>query len=366
MMSCAEIITMCLQSAKHQQQQQHLFAKEPRTPRRSCAPPLSIIEDIFRRADKNDDGKLNFEEFKACFDDGIISTAELEKLFCSIDKQETNNLDTSKLSKYFLQHLGAYLSVLSALEELNTAILKAMDQTKEEYHSSSVLGQFVTRFMLRETSSQLQSLQVSLQWAMAALERQSGPESRETEDLSEPQSTRRSGFQTLRQLCLSPIGLGTQKLCVGVHLQPENHCVSTFPSPQQAKMECQNVLLVQRQMLVMENNLSEFQKELEKYTIAASHHGDSLHVYVQKQTEERRVVVYEFWRDRASWTRGHVVERWFELLPYTQRPHICIPPPALPAVQCEQGFPTHYYKTSGGCRAGLYHTAASILVDCEK
>uniref|UniRef100_A0A8C9U4W6 EF-hand domain-containing protein n=1 Tax=Scleropages formosus TaxID=113540 RepID=A0A8C9U4W6_SCLFO len=99
-----------------------------------------------------DDGKLNFEEFKACFDDGIISTAELEKLFCSIDKQETN--------------------VLSALEELNTAILKAMDQTKEEYHSSSVLGQFVTRFMLRETSSQLQSLQVSLQWAMAALERQ--------------------------------------------------------------------------------------------------------------------------------------------------------------------------------------------------
>uniref|UniRef100_A0A8C9TY50 ABM domain-containing protein n=1 Tax=Scleropages formosus TaxID=113540 RepID=A0A8C9TY50_SCLFO len=141
MMSCAEIITMCLQSAKHQQQQQHLFAKEPRTPRRSCAPPLSIIEDIFRRADKN-----------------------------------------------------------------------------------------------------------------------------------------------------------------GVHLQPENHCVSTFPSPQQAKMECQNVLLVQRQMLVMENNLSEFQKELEKYTIAASHHGDSLHVYVQKQTEERRVVVYEFWRDRASWT----------------------------------------------------------------
>lgn len=35
------------------------------------------------------------------------------------------------LSDYFSQHLGEYLNVLSALESLNIAILKAMDKTKE-------------------------------------------------------------------------------------------------------------------------------------------------------------------------------------------------------------------------------------------
>ena len=33
--------------------------------------------------------------------------------------------------EYFSPHLGEYLNVLSALEKLNVAILKAMDKTKE-------------------------------------------------------------------------------------------------------------------------------------------------------------------------------------------------------------------------------------------
>lgn len=37
----------------------------------------------------------------------------------------------SFLLDYFSQHLGEYLNVLSALEKLNVAILKAMDKTKE-------------------------------------------------------------------------------------------------------------------------------------------------------------------------------------------------------------------------------------------
>lgn len=34
-------------------------------------------------------------------------------------------------SEYFTPHLGEYVNVLSALEKLNVAILKAMDKTKE-------------------------------------------------------------------------------------------------------------------------------------------------------------------------------------------------------------------------------------------
>ncbi|KAL9975483.1 hypothetical protein ACROYT_G012645 [Oculina patagonica] len=57
----------------------------------------SIFLDVFRRADKNDDGALSFEEFKAFFSDGILSKKDLEKLFHDIDTHKTNNLDTSEL-----------------------------------------------------------------------------------------------------------------------------------------------------------------------------------------------------------------------------------------------------------------------------
>ncbi|CAB1415559.1 unnamed protein product [Pleuronectes platessa] len=225
------MITMCLQSAKHK----HLRVQQQQPS--SDGQGLGIFHDIFRRADKNDDGKLSFEEFNTYFADGILTTEELQELFFSIDGRQSNNLDTVKLSDYFSQHLGEYLNVLSALESLNGAILKAMDKTKElllgdpeafqglmgrevppassesppswgsnpppglilgcadfppdsfrlgckpaqralgvtEYQGSSVLGQFVTRFMLRETSSQLLSLQRSLQCAMEAVEEQSSP-----------------------------------------------------------------------------------------------------------------------------------------------------------------------------------------------
>lgn len=36
--------------------------------------------------------------------------------------------------EYFTPHLGEYVNVLSALEKLNVAILKAMDKTKEVGH----------------------------------------------------------------------------------------------------------------------------------------------------------------------------------------------------------------------------------------
>uniref|UniRef100_A0A3B4ZYG7 N-terminal EF-hand calcium-binding protein 1-like n=1 Tax=Stegastes partitus TaxID=144197 RepID=A0A3B4ZYG7_9TELE len=128
-----------------------------------------LLLQIFRRADKNDDGKLSLEEFQSYFTDGILTEEQMQELYRSIDRQQTDNLDIDKLSEYFTPHLGEYVNVLSALEKLNVAILKAMDKTKEEYQGSSVLGQFVTRFLLRETSTQLQSLQSSLDCAMEAV-----------------------------------------------------------------------------------------------------------------------------------------------------------------------------------------------------
>ncbi|XP_067089332.1 N-terminal EF-hand calcium-binding protein 1 isoform X2 [Osmerus mordax] len=210
------------------------------------------------------------------------------------------------LFNYFSQHLGEYLNVLSALDNLNIAILKAMDKTKEEYQGSSVLGQFVTRFMLRETSSQLQSLQRSLQCAMEAVEEQSSPAPREvkaTEQYTGERNSRRCGRRLQKKLCLSPTEPRSGALTTGVTMDTEDNWCSQVNRLQQLldKLECQNILLVQRQMAVMEEDLEDFQKVLKSYVDATSTQDDNLHVSLQKIPGKLCYIMYEFWQDRLSW-----------------------------------------------------------------
>ncbi|GLD64106.1 N-terminal EF-hand calcium-binding protein 1-like isoform X1 [Lates japonicus] len=320
MLACTEMITMCLQSAK----QKHLRAQlQQQQPLHGAGQGLTIFHDIFRRADKNDDGKLSFEEFNAYFADGILTTEELQELFYSIDGRQNNNLDTDKLSEYFSQHLGEYLNVLSALESLNVAILKAMDKTKEEYQGSSVMGQFVTRFMLRETSSQLLSLQRSLQCAMEAVEEQSSPAPREVKapELTAVQRNgRRCGRRVHNNLCMSPSD-PCSGILTSVNMEDGENWCSQINRLQQLldKLECQspkleplkedtlastyksNILLVQRQMSVTDEDLDNFRKVLKSYIDATSAHSDNLHVSVQKLPGKSCYIMYEFWQDRISW-----------------------------------------------------------------
>ncbi|NWI94703.1 NECA3 protein, partial [Pitta sordida] len=192
-MSCAELLAVCL-----------LSAERGPAPRRQ---PLPIFHDIFRRADKNDDGKLSFEEFKNYFADGILSSEELWELFSGIDRRHSDNVDTEKLCDYFSAYLGEYRNVLSALETLNAAVLAAMDKTKLRYETSSKMEQFLTRFLLRETMHQLQSLQASLECAVDTVEEQAG---RERKDMKKSETSvglrsgRRCGRRGQKNVCLSP------------------------------------------------------------------------------------------------------------------------------------------------------------------
>ncbi|XP_023608316.1 N-terminal EF-hand calcium-binding protein 2 [Myotis lucifugus] len=99
----------------------------PASPRGGTA----VILDIFRRADKNDDGKLSLEEFQLFFADGVLNETELEGLFHTIDSDNTNHVDTKELCDYFVDHMGDYEDVLASLETLNHSVLKAMGYTKK-------------------------------------------------------------------------------------------------------------------------------------------------------------------------------------------------------------------------------------------
>ncbi|NXN13554.1 NECA2 protein, partial [Indicator maculatus] len=133
----------------------------------------SVILDVSEWSPN--DGKLSLEEFQAFFSDGTLNEEELEKLFHTIDSDNTNNVDTKELCDYFADHMGDYEDVLASLETLNLSILKAMDYTKRVYESGSNVDQFVTRFLLKETANQTQSLLSSVESAVDAIDEQTNP-----------------------------------------------------------------------------------------------------------------------------------------------------------------------------------------------
>ncbi|XP_066481231.1 N-terminal EF-hand calcium-binding protein 3 [Tiliqua scincoides] len=318
MLACAEMLTMCLLSAKHS-----YSPRAPESPQRQ-GKGLAIFHDIFRRADKNDDGKLSFEEFKNCCADGILSSEELWELFNGIDRRHSENLETEKLCDYFSEHLGEYRHVLSALEQLNTAVLSAMDKTKLVYESSSKMEQFVTRFLLRETMNQLQSLQVSLECAADTIEEQAGQERNDVkkkEVFIGPRAVKRCGRRAQKNICFSPTDPYSGMLTTGVCVEKDSQWATEINRLQQLIDELEyksprleplkddivckgrdfHILVAQRQISVTENGLEAFRQALESYTEITAKQSSCLHVSAHKLTSEACFILYEFWQDVASW-----------------------------------------------------------------
>ncbi|XP_066873309.1 N-terminal EF-hand calcium-binding protein 1 isoform X2 [Kogia breviceps] len=265
---------------------------------------MSIFLDILRRADKNDDGKLSFEEFKAYFADGVLSGEELRELFHSIDIHNTNNLDTEELCEYFSQHLGEYENVLTALEDLNLSILKAMGKTKKDYQEASNLEQFVTRFLLKETLNQLQSLQNSLECAMEITEEQTRQERQgptKPEVLSIQWPGKRSSRRVQRHNSFSPNN--PQFNVYGAGLLEDNQWMTQINRLQKLidRLEKKHIMLVQRQMSVIEEDLEEFQLALKHYVESASSQSGCLRISIQKLSNESHYTIYEFWENSSVW-----------------------------------------------------------------
>ncbi|KAI4897800.1 hypothetical protein NFI96_021944 [Prochilodus magdalenae] len=307
-----------------------------------------------------DDGKLSFEEFKAYFSDGVLTGDELKELFHTIDTHNTDNVDTDELCEYFSQHLGEYENVLAALEDLNVSILKAMDKTKKEYQEATHLEQFVTRFLLKETTSQLQSLQSSLECAMETTAEQTRQERQaatfvhthvhthtqqfrqgpvKPEVLSIQWSGRRSNRRLQRNNSLSPnnpllslVNSGLyeednqwmtqinrlQKLIdrlekKELRLEPVEEEVSEGTTKSIIRVQCienilikvnklnKHILIVQRQLPVLEDELEEFRLTLRQYIDCASAQTGCLHIAVQRIANESRFILYEFWEHSSVW-----------------------------------------------------------------
>ncbi|KAM9296726.1 N-terminal EF-hand calcium-binding protein 3 [Gastrophryne carolinensis] len=316
MMSCTELITMCLLSAKHSGKDKPLA-----TPKLMAGQDLSIFSDIFRRADKNDDGKLSFEEFQTYFSDGVLNQEELRKMFIRIDSQQTNNMDTERICDYFSEYLGEYKNVLSALQNLNVTILTALDKTKMDYENASQTKQFVTRFLLRETMNQLHSLQSSMDYALEAIEAQTGRDKENIKQMEPKRTGRKYHRRSHKVLCppstesysgsITNDGLvdGDAQWSVQINrleqLIDKLECTSPRLQPSEEEETSNttqtNILVARRQLLVNDGYMDQFKASLGSYRDFTATQDQCLHVSVQMLPCQAGFTLYEIWEDEESW-----------------------------------------------------------------
>ncbi|KAG9473857.1 N-terminal EF-hand calcium-binding protein 3 isoform X1 [Eleutherodactylus coqui] len=316
MMSCTELITMCLLSAKQFQKDKPIKAP----PQLIIDQDLSIFRDIFRRADKNDDGKLSFEEFQSYFSDGVLNEEELKKMFIRIDSHQTNNMDTELLCDYFSEYLGEYKNVLAALQNLNVTILTAMDKTKMDYEKASQTEQFVTRFLLRETMNQLHSLQSSLECALEAVEVHTRQDRQDVEKLEPKRVGRKCNRRTQKSASLAPTDAYTALLRTGGRSDGDTQWSLQMNRLEQLidKLECTSprlhpmqedgtssttpmFLVTQRQLSVNGVYMDQFKMSLKNYSEFTATQEHCLHVSTREHPSQPGYILYEIWRDEESW-----------------------------------------------------------------
>ncbi|XP_066438309.1 N-terminal EF-hand calcium-binding protein 2 isoform X2 [Eleutherodactylus coqui] len=286
-------------------------------PEPGCRRGISVILDIFRRADKNDDGKLSLEEFQAFFSDGTLNEEELEKLFHTIDSDNTNNVDTRELCDYFANHMGDYEDVLSSLETLNLSILKAMDYTKKVYEKGTNVDQFVTRFLLKETANQIQSLLSSVESAVDAIDEQTNPirhcykEPVMTDGWHEnPVLTYPTTRSSTKELSCSDVkeeGLEAQINRLAELIGRLENKTLSFDLHQRLTdnedTSSAYLYLVRQEMHVFQKSVGEFCSSLKQYLKNVSGQGECFHVTAVRLPDTNTFIIYEFWEAEEEWKR---------------------------------------------------------------
>ncbi|XP_067276669.1 N-terminal EF-hand calcium-binding protein 2 isoform X3 [Pseudorasbora parva] len=282
--------------------QEQFFAPEPRK-------GISVILDIFRRADKDDDGKLSLDEFQAFFSDGTLNEEELEKLFHTIDSDNTSNVDTKELCDYFANHMGDYEGVLASLETLNLAILKAMDFTKKVYERGTNVEQFVTRFLLKESANQIQSLLNSVESAVDAIDEQHSsvgsypsktsprvPDRRYEAPVPDyPPNNRVSAKESMRNINTGAGAVEVRKEGLEAQINRLAELIG--------RLENKSLYLIRQEMNVSQKQLGEFCEALKQYLKNVSAQRDCFHVTAVRLPDGLSFVVYEFWDGEEEWKR---------------------------------------------------------------
>ncbi|XP_072492273.1 N-terminal EF-hand calcium-binding protein 2 isoform X3 [Notamacropus eugenii] len=233
---------------------------------------------------------------------------------------------TLTIPNYFVDHMGDYEDVLASLETLNHSVLKAMGYTKKVYEGGSNMDQFVTRFLLKETANQIQSLLSSVESAVEAIEEQT---SQIRQNPSKPSQGVTDTWYGNPAPCYTP----NHRLSSD---QPGKSFPSGSPDAKEEGLEaqisrlaelierlenktlwfdlhqrlsdgnstaCTYLLLVRQEMVVSREHLGEFLSSLRQYLRSTAEDSHCFHITAVRLSDGFTFVVYEFWETDEEWKR---------------------------------------------------------------
>ncbi|GFN79207.1 N-terminal EF-hand calcium-binding protein 1 [Plakobranchus ocellatus] len=293
---------------------------------------MTIFLDVFRRADKNDDGFISWEEFVSYFADGVMGKEELQTLFDEIDSHNTNNIDTNELCTYFSQHLGEFKEIFSLLEEMNKKMTNVLYGTAKVYQESNRTDKFVKRFLMREILNQMSALQRPVEAASDTLDTQAREERAdikplELEDIIKKSPTgnivpgrvvRRAkrqisgistGSEAFECYELNTEGSGivnTQidRLAQLIDRLENKVNLDGFRDEEVVAGEDDLVLLVQREFAVKEDSVDEFQGFLRAYVDLTQGFKGCLNASVRKLLDSHCFTIYEIWSNEEKYVQN--------------------------------------------------------------
>ncbi|KAB0351054.1 hypothetical protein FD754_015911 [Muntiacus muntjak] len=260
-------------------------------------------DTIFRRADKNDDGKLSLEEFQLFFADGVLNERELEDLFHTIDSDNTNHVDTKELC----------------------GRCRCTGTQTWVYEGGSHVDRFVTRFLLKETANQIQSLLSSVESAVEAIEEQTSQirqnHSRPSHGAVEtwsgsptPPCAPNHKLMAAEQGKNFPPGTSDPKedgldaqisRLAGLIGRLENKTLWFDLQQHLSDEEGTNMhlQLVRQEMAVCPEQLGGFLDSLRQYVRGTAGARNCFHIAAVRLADGVTFVVYEFWETEEEWKR---------------------------------------------------------------
>ncbi|XP_030781159.1 N-terminal EF-hand calcium-binding protein 2 isoform X3 [Rhinopithecus roxellana] len=226
---------------------------------------------------------------------------------------------------YFVDHMGDYEDVLASLETLNHSVLKAMGYTKKVYEGGSSVDQFVTRFLLKETANQIQSLLSSVESAVEAIEEQ-------TSQLRQNHSKPSHGVAQTWYGSPTPASAPNHKLMA---MEQGKSLPSATEDAKEEGLEAQisrlaeligrleskalwfdlqqrlsdedgtnmHLQLVRQEMAVCPEQLSEFLDSLRPYLRGTAGARSCFHITAVRLSDGFTFVIYEFWETEEAWKR---------------------------------------------------------------
>jgi len=297
----------------------------------------AIFLDIFRRADKNDDGFISWEEFAAYCADGVMGKEDLKNLFNEIDSKNTNNIDTEELCTYFAQHLGQFKDMFALLEVFNHKMTEMLYATSKKYKESPRTDKFITRFMLREVLQQMACLTKPMEGAQEILDAQAREESvginpvEPCDVVDKPVSSvvpGRVARRTKRQVSAPPLveaGYGSTSAAMNSQVDRLAKLLDRverkvnfdgFRDEEVVQGEDNTLTLVQREFSVGQEQLDDFKGLLRAYVDVTQGFRGCLNVSVRELRDSNLFSVYEIWTSEDKHLSNNDAEEFKKLLEF--------------------------------------------------